>query len=81
MILNKLTELYNQWGDDNHLSPLGSADEEMLRKDINHIQLNWLENFCDVWEKAQEVDDFMNEQKEVHQSLTKLGILKDNINV
>jgi hypothetical protein len=34
MILNKLTQLYNQWGDENKLSPLGSADEELFREDI-----------------------------------------------
>ena len=60
--LTKLTELYKQWGDDNYLSPLGSADEEILRKDITHVQFNWLKNFIDIWEKAEEVEDFINEQ-------------------
>jgi hypothetical protein len=60
--LTKLTELYKQWGEDNYLSPLGSADEEILRKDITHVQFNWLKNFIDIWEKAEEVEDFINEQ-------------------
>jgi hypothetical protein len=62
MILNKLTQLYNQWGDENKLSPLGSADEELFREDIDHKQYNWLKNFIEVWEHAQEVEDFIDQQ-------------------
>jgi hypothetical protein len=62
MILNKLTQLYNQWGDENKLSPLGSADEEMLREDISYKQMYWLKNFIEVWEHAQEVEDFIDQQ-------------------
>tara|TARA_R110002124_G_C8724692_1_gene496030 strand:+ start:446 stop:661 length:216 start_codon:yes stop_codon:yes gene_type:complete len=61
MILNKLTDLYNQWGDDNKLSPLGSADEELFRDDIDHKQYNWLKNFIEVWEHAEEVEDFIDQ--------------------
>ena len=63
-LLTKLTELYNQWGDDNKLSPLGSADEEMLREDISYKQMYWLKNFIEVWEHAQEVEDFIQQQIE-----------------
>ena len=62
-LLTKLTELYNQWGDDNKLSPLGSADEEMLREDISYKKMYWLKNFIEVWEHAQEVEYFIDEQK------------------
>jgi hypothetical protein len=31
-VLEKLTEIYNKWGDKHNLSPLGSADEEILKK-------------------------------------------------
>ena len=61
MILNKLTNLYKQWGDDNKLSPLGSADEEIFREDINYEQMHWLKNFIEVWEKAEEVEDFIDQ--------------------
>jgi hypothetical protein len=64
MILNKLTDLYNQWGDDNNLSPLSSADEEMFREGINHKQYSWLKNFIEIWEHAQEIEDFIQQQIE-----------------
>jgi hypothetical protein len=34
-MIDKLTDVYNKWGDDNNLQPLGSADEELLgRKNL-----------------------------------------------
>ena len=61
MILNKLIDLYKQWGDDNKLSPLGSSDEEIFREDINYEQMHWLKNFIEVWEHAEEVEDFIDQ--------------------
>ena len=61
-VLEKLTQIYNQWGDENKLSPLGSADEEMLRKDITQFQNNWLKRFIEIWEQAQEVEDYINDK-------------------
>ena len=61
-VLDKLTEIYNKWGDKHNLSPLGSADEEILRKDITQFQYNFLNEFIDIWEKAQDVEDFINDK-------------------
>ena len=33
-MIDKLTDVYNKWGDDNNLQPLGSADEELLGRKI-----------------------------------------------
>ena len=29
-MIDKLTDVYNKWGDKNNLQPLGSADEELI---------------------------------------------------
>jgi hypothetical protein len=40
-VLEKLTEIYNKWGDKHNLSPLGSADEEILKEGITQFQYNF----------------------------------------
>ena len=61
-VLEKLTEIYNKWGDKHNLSPLGSADEEILKEGITRFQYNFLNEFIDIWEKAQDVEDFINDK-------------------
>ena len=61
-VLDKLTEIYNKWGNKHNLSPLGSADEEILREGITQFQYNFLNEFIDIWEKAQEVEDYINDK-------------------
>jgi hypothetical protein len=61
-VLEKLTEIYNKWGDKHNLSPLGSADEEILREGITQFQYNFLNEFIDIWEKAQDVEDYINDK-------------------
>ena len=64
-MINKLTDVYNKWGDDNNLQPLGSADEELLgRKNLTKEQREWLEKFIEVWNNQEEVDSFIYENTE-----------------
>ena len=42
-MIDKLTDVYNKWGDKNNLQPLGSADEELLgRKNLTKEQKEFL---------------------------------------
>lgn len=60
-MLNKLIDIYNNWGEKNNLEPLGSADEAILREDISFKQRKWLEKFIEVWDFQEEVDHFIEE--------------------
>ena len=60
---DKLTEMYNKWGDEQNLQPLGCALEEFMGNDkISEKNRDWLKRFIDVWEYAQEKEDFKNNQ-------------------
>ena len=55
--LDKLSDLYNKWGDEQGLQPLSCAFEERhFHEDgrFNTAQLLWLEKFIRVWDYAQE---------------------------
>tara|TARA_B100000902_G_scaffold84708_1_gene89181 strand:- start:2156 stop:2356 length:201 start_codon:yes stop_codon:yes gene_type:complete len=55
--LNRLTDIYNRWGDKENLQPLGSADEVlMFNENLTDKQRTWLKKFIEVWEYAQEKD-------------------------
>mgnify|MGYP003626183016 CR=1 FL=1 len=51
--MNKLINIYNNWGDKNNLQPLQSADEELLRNDLTVDQYAFLIRFLKVWDKAE----------------------------
>jgi len=60
-IINRLIDTYNKWGDKNNLQPLGSADEELIgRKNLTKEQREWLEEFVEIWNKAEDVESFLN---------------------
>ena len=60
-MIDKLTDVYNKWGDDNNLQPLGSADEELLgRKNLTKEQKEWLEKFIEMWDNQQDIDYFIS---------------------
>ena len=57
----KLTEMYNKWGDEQKLQPLGCALEEIMGNDkLSEMQRNWLIRFVDVWEYAQDKEEKSN---------------------
>ena len=52
-----LVKIYNNFGDREKLSPLGSADEEIMWNDkLTDKQVNWLERFVIVWDYATNLD-------------------------
>ena len=71
-MIDKLTDVYNKWGDDNNLQPLGSADEELLgRENLTKEQREWLEKFIEMWDNQQDIDCFIYEN-------TKKEVIKDH---
>ena len=64
-MIYKLTYVYNKWGDDNNLQPLGSADEELLgRENLTKEQRQWLEKFIEMWDNQQDIDYFIRGEKQ-----------------
>lgn len=54
----KLTEMYNKWGDEQNLQPLGCALEEVMGNDkLSETQRSWLIRFIDVWDYSQNKED------------------------
>jgi hypothetical protein len=55
--IDTLIKIYNNFGDREKLSPLGSADEEIMWNDkLTDKQINWLERFVVVWDYATNLD-------------------------
>jgi|TARA_B100000073_G_scaffold334918_1_gene327953 hypothetical protein len=55
--IDTLVKIYNNFGDREKLSPLGSADEEVMWNDkLTDKQVNWLERFIIVWDYATNLD-------------------------
>ena len=53
--IETLVKIYNNFGDREELSPLGSADEELAwNMTLTPKQENWLERFISVWDYTQE---------------------------
>jgi hypothetical protein len=55
--IDTLVKIYKNFGDRENLSPLGSADEEIMWNDkLTNKQVNWLERFVIVWDYATNLD-------------------------
>jgi len=55
--IDTLVKIYNNFGDREELSPLYSADEELMwNQQLTPKQENWLERFIVVWDYAQQRD-------------------------
>ena len=55
--IDTLVKIYNNFGDREKLSPLGSADEELMwNSKLTPKQVNWLERFIIVWDYATNLD-------------------------
>ena len=51
--IDRLVTIYNNFGDRQKLSPLGSADEELMwNSKLTKKQSKWLERFIVVWDYA-----------------------------
>ena len=61
--IDRLVKIYNNFGDREKLSPLGSADEEVMWNDkLTDKQVNWLERFIIVWDYATNLDVQLNKK-------------------
>lgn len=59
--IDKLVKIYNNFGDREKLSPLGSADEELMcNSKLTPKQVNWLERFIIVWDYTTNLDVQLN---------------------
>jgi hypothetical protein len=63
--LDKLTKIYNNWGDNNNLQPLASADEVMRRDDLTDAQISWLFRFINAWEETQNREYILDKIKQL----------------
>ncbi len=55
--IDTLVKIYNNFGDREKLSPLGSADEEIMwNNKLTDKQVSWLERFVIVWDYATNLD-------------------------
>ena len=83
--INKLTDIYVKWGEDNNIKDPTSADEVILRDDINNEQRKWLESFIENWNIAENLDRYIHGEKKQIDDLEKklnqiLEICKINSN-
>ena len=59
--IETLVKIYNNFGDREELSPLYSADEELMwNQQLTPKQINWLERFIIVWDYATNLDVQLN---------------------
>ena len=59
--IERLVKIYNNFGDREELSPLLSADEELMwNSKLTPKQINWLERFIIVWDYATNLDVQLN---------------------
>ena len=54
--IEKLVDLYNNFGDREKLSPLLSADEMLFDDNLTNKQRNWIERFIVVWDYTTNLD-------------------------
>ena len=59
--IETLVKIYKNFGDRENLSPLGSADKEIMwNSKLTPKQVNWLERFIIVWDYATNLDVQLN---------------------
>ena len=58
--IDKLVDIYVKWGEKNNIKDPTSADEVILRDDINNEQRKWLESFIENWNIAENLDRYIH---------------------
>tara|TARA_R100000544_G_scaffold1755_1_gene789 strand:+ start:153 stop:419 length:267 start_codon:yes stop_codon:yes gene_type:complete len=58
--IDKLVDIYVKWGEKNNIKDPTSADEVILRDDINNEQRKWLELFIENWNIAEDLDRYIH---------------------
>ena len=72
--IDKLTDIYVKWGEDNNIKDPTSADEVILRDGINNEQRKWLELFIENWNIAEDLDRYIHgEEKQIDDLEKKLN--------
>jgi len=62
-IINKLTDIYTDWIDKNRLEN-ASADEVLMgTPNLTDKQREWLKEFIEIWDKAQDVESWLYERE------------------
>ena len=62
-LINKLTNIYADWIDKNRLEN-ASADEVLMgTPNLTDKQREWLKAFIEVWEKAHDVESWLDENE------------------
>ena len=54
--IERLVQIYNNFGDRENLSPLCSADEMLFDDNLTIKQRTWIERFIVVWDYATNLD-------------------------
>jgi len=63
--INQLTDLYVKWCEKNNINNPTSADEVILRDDINNEQRKWLESFIENWNIAEDLDRYIHTEEKI----------------
>ncbi len=58
--IERLVEIYINFGDKEKLSPLLSADEMLWEPKLTNKQRNWIERFIVVWDYTTNLDVQLN---------------------
>ena len=58
--IERLVEIYINFGDKEKLSPLLSADEMLWESKLTNKQRNWIERFIVVWDYTTNLDVQLN---------------------
>ena len=66
--IDKLVDIYVKWGEKNNIKDPTSADEVILRDDINDEQRKWLESFIENWNQVISDHHKQSENKIVNKS-------------
>ena len=62
-IINKLSDVYNDWIDKNKLDN-ASADEVLMgTPDLTDKQREWLKEFIEVWGQGNDVESWLDENE------------------
>lgn len=72
MTIDLLVKIYNQWGNQNKIHPLHSADEELWNPNLNGTQKDWLKRFIKVWHRMQDVEDQRHIKKSMNEYIERL---------
>jgi len=72
MTIDLLIKIYNQWGNQNKMHPLHSADDMLCNSNLNDTQKDWLKRFIKVWHRMQDAEDQRHIKKSMNEYIERL---------